>query len=279
MQEEFTLAKIQELELGILEYIKTICEKYGLRYYLAYGSLIGAVRHQGFIPWDDDIDIMMPRKDYQLLLGVLEKEPHPYYKLISMDTDPRFQVPLPKMIDTRTVLTQKYDLIEPVPLGVYVDLFLMDGAGDNYDQAVQQYDEAFQLYQYWKKSRLSFFPPSMSKVRGLLRWVKNLGYKLIGSQYFMDKLTAHNCRFDFYQSKYVATFETGTSQASKCIWHVDDFGEGTFLEFCGSLYPVPKSYDKVLKSEYGDYMTLPPKEKQVSHHSYTLKWKANKTEL
>ena len=117
MEKEFTIEKVQELEFGILKYIKELCEKYSIRYYLAYGTLIGAVRHKGFIPWDDDIDIMMPRNDYKRLLSILEKDSHPYYKLISYETNDLFQVPLPKIVDTRTVLIQDSDIIEPVPLG------------------------------------------------------------------------------------------------------------------------------------------------------------------
>ena len=188
MKEEFTLAKVQELSFGILQFIKRICDENQIRYYLAYGTLIGAVRHKGFIPWDDDVDIMMPRKDYKKLLAILNSKPHPYYKLISADTDERFQVPLPKVVDTRTVLIQDYDIVETVPLGVYVDIFLMDGAGNDYQAAVNHYDEAFKLYRYWKKSRLKLFPSSMPKLKGLLRWLKNLPFKVMGSRYFMKRL-------------------------------------------------------------------------------------------
>lgn len=218
MQEQFTLTKVQELEFGILQFIKKVCDENQIRYYLAYGTLIGAVRHKGFIPWDDDIDIMMPRKDYKKLLAILNEQQHPYYKLISADTDKRFQVPLPKIVDTRTLLVQDYDIIEPVPLGVYVDIFLMDGAGDDYHIAVQHYDEAFKLYRYWKKSRLKLAPSSMSKLKGLLRWLKNLPFKMRGSRHYIQKLTEHNSQYDFDKSLYIATYETGTSDAKNVFF-------------------------------------------------------------
>lgn len=273
MEKEFTIEKVQELEFGILKYIKELCEKYSIRYYLAYGTLIGAVRHKGFIPWDDDIDIMMPRNDYKRLLSILEKDSHPYYKLISYETNDLFQVPLPKIVDTRTVLIQDYDIIEPVPLGVYVDIFLMDGAGNDYEQAVKQYNQAFYFYQLWKKSRLKLFPSSMSHIRGLLRWIKNCFYIMKGGHFYMRQLSDYNSQFSFDESKYVATFETGTSDARKCIWEKSDFEPARNLEFNGELFLVPNNYDKVLKSEYGNYMVLPPLEKQVSHHRYNLEWK------
>lgn len=272
MKKEFTIEKVQELEFGILKYIKELCEKYSIRYYLAYGTLIGAVRHKGFIPWDDDIDIMMPRDDYKRLLSLLEKDSHPYYKLISYETNDLFQVPLPKIVDTRTVLIQDYDIIEPVPLGVYVDIFLMDGAGNDYEQAVKQYNQAFYFYQLWKKSRLKLFPSSMSHIRGLLRWIKNCFYIMKGGHFYMRQLSDYNSQFSFDESKYVATFETGTSDAEKCIWKKSDFESASYLEFNGELFSVPKNYDKVLRSEYGDYMVLPPLENQISNHRYDLKW-------
>lgn len=273
MQEKIALEQVQEIEFGVLKYIKEVCEVNGIQYYLAYGTLIGAARHRGFIPWDDDIDIMMPREDYHKLLLILEKKPHPFYKIISVDTDKRFQVPLAKMVDSRTILKQNYDLIEPVPLGVYVDIFLLDGAGDDYNLALKHYDQAFKLYRYWKKSRLKIFPSSMSKIKGLLRWIKNFPFIVRGSRYFMKQLTRHNTTFSYDESKYLATFETGSSDARKCIWEYSVFEPGTFLEFNDVYFQVPKDYDTVLKSEYGDYMVLPPEEKRVSHHSYDLKWR------
>lgn len=272
MNGDFTIDLVQKLEFDILKYIKKICEEHSIRYYLAYGSLIGAVRHKGFIPWDDDIDIMMPRSDYQRLLEVVQKNEHPYYKLISVDTDNRFQVPLPKIIDTRTNLIQDYDLIEPVPLGVYVDIFLIDGAGDDYENALLRYNRALRNYQTWKKSRQKMFPPNVSRIKSILRRIKNLPFIILGSSYFMKELTKENSKFTFDSSYYVATFETGTSIAEKNVFNYSDFAEGNYLEFNGEFFQVPKNYDKLLKLEYGNYMELPPVEQQVSHHAYSLTW-------
>lgn len=275
MKEKFTLSLIQDMSFSILQFIKKICDENDIRYYLAYGTLLGAVRHGDFIPWDDDVDIMMPRKDYKKLLLILAETPHPYYKLISSETNNKFQVPLPKVVDTRTVLIQDYDIVESVRLGIYVDIFLIDGAGDDYELAVKQYNEAFKLYRYWKKSRLKLFPSSMSKIKGLLRWLKNFPFKLIGSRYFLNRIKSHNSYYDFDTSIYIATFETGTGNAKKCIFHYNDFEKEQYLEFRGELFRVPNNYDTVLRYEYGNYMELPPVSKQVSHHSYKVEWADN----
>ncbi|MEY8462818.1 LicD family protein [Streptococcus merionis] len=272
MKNDFTIKDVQDLAFEILKYIKEICEQHSINYYLAYGTLIGAVRHKGFIPWDDDIDIMMPREDFERLVVIMREFPHPYYRLISSETDNRFQVPLPKIIDSRTILIQDYDIVESIPLGVYVDIFLVDGAGDDYLDAVKHYDQAFLYYQLWKKSCLKLFPSSLSYLRGFLRWIKNLPYIVRGSKYYMKLLKEHNTTYEFSKSHYIATFETGTSDASKCIWKKTDFDNKTKLEFNGDLFQVPKEYEKILTGEYGDYMVLPDIDKQVSHHSYVLRW-------
>ncbi|XBG86293.1 LicD family protein [Enterococcus cecorum] len=139
-------------------------------------------RHQDFIPWDDDVDVMIPREDYHKLIKAIEKESHPYYKIISYETNQDFTVPLPKLVDTRTKLVQKYDIVEKVELGIYIDLFIIDGVGDSLEKGYQYYDESLELYKLWKKSALNLFPPKRSKLFGIMRWLKNIYYKCRGEQ-------------------------------------------------------------------------------------------------
>ena len=273
MNEEFTMEKIQELEFDLLKFLKSVCQKYNLNYFLAYGTLIGAARHQDFIPWDDDVDVMIPREDYHKLIKAIEKESHPYYKIISYETNQDFTVPLPKLVDTRTKLVQKYDIVEKVELGIYIDLFIIDGVGDSLEKGYQYYDESLELYKLWKKSALNLFPPKRSKLFGIIRWLKNIYYKCRGSKYYIEKIQEHNSKYSFYQSEYVATLETGTGDSKKCVWPHSYFGEGTNLKIKNEYFNAPDCYDLVLKSEYGDYMQLPPLEARKSHHSYSLEWR------
>lgn len=127
--DEFTIQDVQKLEFDILKYIKKVCDENKINYYLAYGTLIGAVRHHGFIPWDDDIDIMMPREDFIKFVESTNKDKHDYFKVVCRENNTNFTAPLPKVIDSRTKLTQHYGFIEKVDLGVYVDIFILDGAG------------------------------------------------------------------------------------------------------------------------------------------------------
>lgn len=270
---EITNEEIQKIELDILAFIKKICDENNLRYYLAYGSLIGAIRHKGFIPWDDDVDIMMPRKDYLKLIDLIKKENQTRFKLVSVDTDPNFTAPLAKVIDTRTKLVQHYGLIEKVELGVYIDIFLLDGVSNDYDQALKYYDEAYYLYTVWQRADTKMFVPSQKKISSFVYWLKNLRFKVRGYQYWLKKLELHNKRFDFDKSKYVSVLEAGTPGADRNVWPKSYFENTIDVPFEGIMFKAPKNYDEILRREYGDYMKLPPKEKRISHHYSDIFWK------
>ena len=262
---------IQNLEFEILKFIRDVCEQNCLRYYLAYGTLIGAVRHQGFIPWDDDIDIHMPRNDYLQLLDILRKNPHPFYKVISIDTTPEFTQILPKMVDTRTELLQDVGFIERVPLGVYVDIWLLDGAGNSFEEAAETYRSAFILNRKWYRAVRKAFGPRDKIIVGLLKWVYHIPEKIKGISYWLIRFDRFCAQKQYDEYEYIGAFETGTPDASRNIWKREWFGDGTYLTFNGESFRSPANYDAILRPEYGDYMRLPPPEKRTSHHSYSLK--------
>lgn len=276
MQNEITLHEMQQIELDLLIYLKKICDENQLKYYLAYGTLIGAVRHQGFIPWDDDVDVMMPRKDYKKLVQIMRDQTHPYYQLVSTDTYSNFTAPLPKIIDTRTVLEQHYDFVERVPLGIYIDVFIIDGMTDEFETAVTLRKKSLKLYRRWRRADAVLFPPGKSKLYGLLRSVRNIPYKLYGITRSLKKLEQHTGTFSFYNCTYVAVQNEGIDEGvmpEKQILKREWFGEGTDLPFEGTMFRVPTEYDMILRMQYGDYMTPPPAEEQKSTHSYTVYWR------
>lgn len=269
--QEIPLEIIQNGEFRILQYIKDVCDRNGLKYFLAYGTLIGAVRHQGFIPWDDDMDIHMPREDYLKFAEIVKRDPHPYYRLISRETSPKFTHLLSKVIDTRTHLTQKTPWSEKVQLGIYVDIFILDGAGNTRVEAEATYLAALSCYRQWQKAVHVMLPPGKDKKDSIKRWLRHIPYRLLGVRYFMDKHTDLCTLKSYYQYRYVGAMSAGTGNPTRNVWLRKWFGEGTDVTFNGEMFRAPQNWDAVLRPEYGDYMELPPPEKRHSTHRYVLK--------
>lgn len=264
------LKAMQNCEFEILKYIRDVCEEHGLRYYLAYGTLIGAIRHQGFIPWDDDMDVHIPREDYLKLIEIMAENPHPYYRLVSRETSPKFTHILAKMIDTRTTLIQKAHWTERVPLGVYVDIFVLDGAGNTPAEAEAAYYEAFACYFQWEKAATIMFPPDRVRREAFNKWLHHIPAKLLGERYYMDRHTAICMERDYDAGSYVAAMAAATPEPARNVWKKDWFGDGSNVTFNGEHFRAPADPDAVLRPEYGDYMQLPPPEQRASHHRYVL---------
>lgn len=266
--------EIKNIALDILKYFRDICEENNLKYYLAYGTLIGAIRHKGFIPWDDDIDVVMPREDYYKLVDLFKSQNiDSKYKLVSVDTEEDFTAPLAKIIDTRTKLIQSYGFIEKVELGVYIDIFILDGAADNYEQALQHYENAYSIYLKWIRANTMMFVPRQNKLKSFVFWMRNIPLKIKGYNYWLNLLLEHNKQYSFYDCKYVSVLEAGTPGAKRNVMKASDFGDGINVLFEGEEFRAPINYDTLLRQEYGDYMELPPEDKQVSHHYAEACWK------
>ena len=264
------LELIQTCEFEILKYIRDVCERNGLRYYLCYGTLIGAVRHQGFIPWDDDMDVHMPREDYLKFVEITQREPHPYYRLIARETEPKFTHILPKVIDTRTKLTQKTTWSEKVQLGVYVDIWVLDGAGNSVHEAETTYLAALSHRVQWEKSITIPFPPGWGRRYAFNRWWHHIPARLLGYRYLLDKYTNFCMQRPYDDYDYVGAMAAGTLPASRNVWKREWFGDGTDVLFNGEAFRAPSNWDAVLRPEYGDYMEPPPMEERTSTHRYTL---------
>ncbi len=275
MTKEITLKEAQKIELDILIYLKDLCDENNLKYYLAYGTLLGAVRHKGFIPWDDDVDVFMPREDYYKLLQVMKEKPHQYYKMVSFEVNERFTAPLPKIIDTRTVLIQNYSFVERVELGVYIDIFILDGLGSNYQDALSYYKYRHEIYKKWNRADMKMFPPcSDNRGKDILRWLRNCPYKIMGIAHYLGKIQKYGEQKSFYQNKYVSQTSLPSCLSDpNNIWTQQQFGEGKELMFENVLFRCPKKYHDLLTKFYGDYMPLPPKEKQVGNHDYEAYWR------
>ena len=261
MRKPIDAEESKRLQLEILDGIDRYCRERGLRYSLAYGTMIGAVRHQGFIPWDDDIDLMMPRPDYDRFRKEFEVE-----GLYVVDLAERYDCveTFVKVCKSGTVMVDKSFGREL--WGVNVDVFPIDGApsenlAEHYDSLNRIREKCFQLCPYYKSVRKGRFPLMLKY------FLKRLRYFYPASFRSMKRKLVDGQKAIPYESSeivgiYYASEKTRTFLPKRVYDEI-----GTIL-FEGREYAAPKDYDTYLTSLYGNYMQLPPVEKRVSHHAY-----------
>lgn len=254
------------LELNILKYIHDVCQKHGLKYFLAYGTLLGAARHKGFIPWDDDIDIWMPRDDYEKFIQI-EKQKQGRYSLFSIQTRKDYYYEFAKIVDTTTTL-KEIGLLPIKGYGVYVDIFPLDGIPNRMDKILLKYmfilkTAAVNLHpelnlRHKKRAKLFRFIGSIAKRIGALNYPK-----------YMDQIAR---KYPFNSSEFVGCSVFGNIENETLPKKV--FNQTISLEFEQCQLNAPVGFKECLATIYGDnYMELPPVEMRHSVHNFTTSYK------
>ena len=261
------ISEIQQMELGIMEYIHEVCQKIGVKYFLAYGSLIGAVRHQGFIPWDDDMDICMLRDDYEKLQDYLIAHPDERYEVMSYKNNINYVYPFMKVQDNRTYLLEE-DVRIDSDMGIYVDIFPVDGYED--DQAFKD-----KMTKIIKKRQLSCYTfkgitNTKSVVNSIIRYISVIIFYFTNTNKYVAQID------ELAKSRKVEDYELVDyliyKDMNKPVWKREWLEQVESGSFEGKEFMIPKHYHEILTSDYGDYMQLPPVEQRVSHHDFKL-WK------
>ena len=266
-QEVTDIREIQQMELGIMEYIHEICQKIGVKYFLAYGSLIGAVRHKGFIPWDDDMDICMLREDYEKLQDYLIANPDERYEVMSYKNNLNYVYPFMKVQDNQTYLLEE-DVRIDSNMGIYVDIFPVDGYED---------DSVFKdkMTRLIKKRQLSCYTfkgitNTKSLLNSLIRYISVIIFYFTNTNKYIrgiDELAKSRKVLDYEEVDYLIY-----KDMNKPVWRREWLEQVTTGTFEGKEFMIPKNYHEILTSDYGDYMQLPPVELRFSHHDFQL-WK------
>lgn len=252
----------KEIKQNIFEILSAFadyCDARGLRYYLCGGTLLGAVRHKDFIPWDDDVDVIMPRPDYVQMQKLIEKIPiAPYYQFRSFEKG-NSPFPFGKIVDTRTEVHTKFNNSDNV---LWIDIFPMDGVPDEEKKCDAILNQAFK----WKVMH----GRSLAKIGTGITWMKAILKipalvvpHMIGWERYTKRLVTLARQYDFDKCEYVAgiMWSCGTCERMK----KEDFLPYDDKEFHGRMFHAPACWDLYLKGMYGDYMKLPPKNKRYSH--------------
>lgn len=264
MVRKIALDEEKKLEYEILKDVVSFCEKQGIRYYLADGTLIGAIRHQGFIPWDDDIDIEMPRPDFErfALLYNSQNSNKDYHFLYP--TDPVSIYSFGKIIDTRTVKKELGNSDECDTTGVDIDIFPIDGAAEEYANYNKQRKKIHQLY---KIHRIL----SSGQNKSIPHKIRHKMYSMLfNKEKCLNKAIELAKSNSFDSSKYIARYgiySLGYRVERKCYDNV------VSTKFEDDFFNIPIGYDTILRLQYGDYMLMPPLEHQVTHHKNNVYWR------
>ncbi len=257
------LEELKRLEASIMFKVHSFCEENSIKYFLAYGTLLGAVRHGGFIPWDDDIDIHMMREDYELFCAVFPSwaEKHGL-SLVNAHTSSYYGRDMSKVIDTRTLIYEP-EFLGDDPIGVFIDIWPLDKL-PNHPVVKRGFINANRIKQklyYLRISRPDDGNLPQKVVRRLIRSIDSrkaiLDIERFHKRYAEEKTDSLMCMSDPYLKELPA----------------DAFNKTVKLDFEGQKLNAPIGYDNILKVYYGDYMKLPPAEKRKPHHIIDTYWK------
>lgn len=263
-----SMKEIQSVSLEILKKIADICDQEGLKYSLAWGTLIGAVRHKGYIPWDDDVDIQMPRPDYERLKEFFNKNADALYPLRLFDNSVNgYPYMLARVSNDDYVIDTINE--KPCGMGIFVDIYILDGTGDTYEDA---WNYASKTCKYPRLIFLStrkyyHFGTTKGFLKRLFKVFVFIYAKIMGKEYFERKLLSIISQKPYDQKDYVGCV-SWCERPKYAVIKKSEFEDMIDFQFENYKFKGPREYDKYLRIWYGDYMQLPPEKERIYHHLY-----------
>lgn len=255
--------ELKKIQLNILDVVSAFCEDQGLSYFLGYGTLIGAIRHHGYIPWDDDIDIVMPRQDYDKFVQSFNDK-NQIVCVVEHSLNRKYEIPFAKAYDSRTMMRETM-YKETNTFGVYIDIFPLDGWGGR-----EQLSKIKRLYQFLNAKK-AVIDSQRSFKKNCIIALGKIALTAVSTSLILDKMdkTARSCNYETADK--VKSFFSVYGEKEVCDKNL--LKETILVDFEGKKYRVPANYDIYLRGIYGDYMKLPPEDKRQSTHVFQAWWK------
>ncbi len=267
-----SLDEQKQLMLGVMDCIHTFCKENNLNYFLLGGTLIGAIRHKGFIPWDDDMDIGMVREDYDRFIEEFNDK-NSRYQIVYSGNDPKYHLPYVKVIDTETVLVENIN--KTCELGMFVDVFPVERISGDYNDALK-IAKKLRIIQRPLEYKNMLFEKKRGIVKNIILAIIKVCLAFVSKHRLIVNIEKHLVKYSTEDKNCdwivkLAFNPNLQNSIFKTNW-LDEYIE---WEFEGRMYSIPKEYDAMLTTYFGDYMQLPPEEERVSNHGFRCWWKNN----
>lgn len=260
---KISLDEMKQIQIDMLDQLAAYCDAHHLRYFLAYGTLIGAIRHKGFIPWDDDIDVAMPREDYEKFIANFYMDG---YKVVTPYNDPNYLYPFAKMFNSKTRVYEHTDI--DMGLGVYVDIFPIDYIPS---QSIQMYCRKRKWLEFVMTCKMAEKERDRSFCKKAIIVIFRKLFKQVNLNKIAKKIDVMSKQYKRDSSDRAGNLVMWGYGAREIV-QKELFDEYTCRTFEGRDYCVPQRYHDYLTAVYGDYMKLPPEEKRVLRHDVEAYW-------
>lgn len=260
-QKEETLNHIKRVELMILRDFVEICDENDIEYYLIYGTQIGAIRHQGFIPWDDDVDVILFREDYEKFLKVMEENPNDKYTIFDSRYNSEYFFQFGRISLNGTYWAEYWDDQVSFKLGIHVDLFILDNLPNNNFKRWLYIQRCYFMARLHSISVLEF--DNYSKPVNLILNISHKCLNLLGlnPDFFQKKLLNLFTKYESDSGEYV----TDLTLIERVTFLRTDYKPPKKVKFENFEFNIPNNDYNTLTPIYGDYMQLPPEEDRVAH--------------
>lgn len=259
IKKEISKMNLRKIQLNILKTIHSICEENNITYYICSGTLLGAVRHKGYIPWDDDIDIMLLRDDYEKLIKILKKQEKFRWLGILDHNCKGYYYPFAKAVDNRTVAKMEDNLTDH---GIWVDIFPCDNLPDN---KIIRY--IFVMKNFFKRSVVMSMTTDFSSNQKIRHWfikkMLNIYSKTINKQKYAENYYNYEKKYCKKTSNYIGIMFS--QYKLKECFDLSLLGKPQLYSFENEKFYGPSKAHEYLEHLYGNYMELPPKNERKDH--------------